>query len=274
MDSGKRPLEALLLVGFLGLITLVTVVGFLLPWRPGVATDEGRGIDGVISYLLFATGLILVAGHVVLLRFLWLSTGPSPAAYVRPSKRTEWLWGIIPVIGMLLISEVGVLAVASPVWDSLFVEQPAEPFLVEVTGKQFEWIVRYPGEDGAYGRTSLAAVDVAEQNDLGIDDGDPASKDDIVKRGTLYLPRGRAVVVRLRTQDVIHSFFVPEFRVKQDLIPGFDTRLKFTPNRNGEFELACAELCGLGHYTMRGKVIVLEPAEFEAWLGRQVRFGG
>ncbi|NJN14625.1 MAG: cytochrome-c oxidase [Planctomycetes bacterium] len=274
METGKRPLLALLLVGFLGLITFLTVLGFLVPWRPGVATDEGRGIDSVISYLLFVTGLILVAGHVVLVRFLWQSTGPTPAAYRRPSARTEWLWGIIPALVMLLISEVGVLAVASPVWDSLYLEEPADPILVEVTGKQFEWIVRYPGEDGLYGRTSFAAVDVAEQNDLGIDEKDPAGQDDVVKRGTLYLPRGRPVVVRLRTQDVIHSFFVPEFRVKQDLIPGFDTRLKFTPNRNGEFELACAELCGLGHYTMRGKVIVLEPAEFEAWLGKQYRFGG
>jgi cytochrome c oxidase subunit 2 len=107
---------------------------------------------------------------------------------------------------------------------------------------------------------------------MGLDDRDAAALDDIVKRNVLHLPAGRPVVIRLRSYDVIHSFFVPAFRVKQDLIPGFPTRLQFTPTRVGEYELACAELCGLNHFQMRGQVKVVEPAAYEAWLVEQAKY--
>ena len=112
------------------------------------------------------------------------------------------------------------------------------------------------------------------ENPIGIDEGDDKSLDDIWKRGLLVVPVGRPVVLQMWSRDVIHSFFVPHFRVKQDLIPGFTTRMKFTPTRTGTFELVCTELCGLGHYKMRGEVRVVEPAEYEAWLAKQFTFGG
>jgi cytochrome c oxidase subunit 2 len=276
MANVRRPRLAVLLVVFLALLALVTVGAFgFRAWRPPVATEEGEGIDRVITYLLWSTGALVLLGHAVLCWFLWRSASPAPMKrkYRKPDTRTETLWGVIPVLVMLVVAEFGVLAIAAPVWDSLYVEQPKDPLVVEVVGKQFEWFVRYPGKDGKFGRHDFKLVSSVD-NPLGLDEKDPAAQDDVVKRGTLHLPAGRPVVATLRTHDVIHSFFVPEFRVKQDLIPGFPTRLKFTPVRKGDFELACAELCGMGHYTMRGTVHVGEPPEFEAWLAKQMTFGG
>lgn len=272
-EGGGRSTSLYLLAGFLGLFTLLTVAGFMMGWRTEVVTHEGEGIDGVITYLLWTTGALVVIGHVVLIWFLWKYTSGKAAAYNRPNKRTQLIWGMLPVVVLLLVSEGGVLAVATPVWKSLYIDQPKDPFLVEVVGKQFEWYVRYPGPDGKFGKVDFKEVDAVE-NQIGLLDSDDAGLDDIVKNGVLTIPKGRPCVIRLRTQDVIHSFFVPQFRVKQDLISGFPTRIKFTPLKAGEYELACAELCGLGHYNMKGKVVVKEPAEFEAWLARQEPFYG
>jgi cytochrome c oxidase subunit 2 len=277
--TARRPAAALALIAVFALFAVLTVVGFLLPWRREVASEEGKGIDETITYLLVVTGILVLLGHAVLIRFLWRSSAGGELAYGRPSKRAEWLWSLIPVLAMLGLSEAGVLLVSGPVWDSLYAEQPRDPLLVEVVGKQFEWYVHYPGADGKFGEVRLDKVDETD-NLLGFDVDrlgrvkDAAAKDDVVKRGQLHLPVGRPVVLRLRTYDVIHSFFVPEFRVKQDLLPGHPTRLKFTPTRKGTYELACAELCGLGHYTMKGQVHVVSPEEFEGWLRKQPKFGG
>jgi cytochrome c oxidase subunit 2 len=273
MAEGKRPLSAVFLVAFFGLLAILSLVFFLVGWRTPVASREGVGIDGIISYLLVVTGIIMLVGHGVLCWFIWKSSAGAAAAHGRPSRRAEWLWSLIPVLAMLVLSEAGVLAMGTPVWASLYTERPKDPVVIEVVGKQFEWFVRYPGKDGEFGEFDLKEVHSVD-NPLGILEDDPKAQDDIIKRGTIYLPVDRPVVVRLRTQDVIHSFFVPQFRVKQDLLPGHQTRVKFTPIRTGEFELACAELCGLGHYTMRGTVHVREPHEFEEWLSKQFTFGG
>jgi cytochrome c oxidase subunit 2 len=269
----ERPAVARALIALFAILALVTVLGFLLPWRREVASEEGRGIDFTITYLLVVAGVLVVAGHAVLIRFIWKSSGGEAQAYGRPSRGAEWLWSVVPVLLMLGLSEAGVLLVGGPVWDSLYAESPEDPVVVEVAGKQFEWYVHYPGADGKFGEVVLKNVNEAD-NLLGLDDFDKAAQDDITKRGQLWLPVGRPVVIRLRTFDVIHSFFVPEFRVKQDLLPGYPTRTKFTPTRVGVFDLACAELCGLGHYTMKGQVHVVTPEEFEAWLREQPKFGG
>jgi cytochrome c oxidase subunit 2 len=133
---------------------------------------------------------------------------------------------------------------------------------VEVDAVQFQWYFRYPGPDGKFGRTRPELQDASEGNPLGIDRTDPDSKDDIVST-TLILPTNRNVDLTLRAQDVIHSFFVPAFRVKQDAVPGQVIKIHFTPTRAGEFDIACAELCGLGHYRMSAKLKVLSEVEFQ-----------
>jgi cytochrome c oxidase subunit 2 len=274
-----RPKIAKALIAFFAVLAALTVLGFLLPWRREVASEEGSGIDRTITYLLVVAGILVVAGHAVLIRFIWKSSGGAEAAYGRPSRGAEWLWSIVPVLLMLAVSEAGVFLVSGPVWESIYAEAPKDPVILEVAGKQFEWYVHYPGADGKFGEVDLRRINETDNLlGLGMDKigfvTDEAAKDDIVKRSQLYLPVGRPVVIRLRTFDVIHSFFVPEFRLKQDLLPGYPTRIKFTPTREGVFELACAELCGLGHYKMRGEVHVVSPQEFEAWLKKEPKFGG
>ena len=262
MESGSRPRIVTGLVAFFALITIVTVIGFALPWRSEVASEEGKGIDAVITYLLITTGLLVIVGHIVLIRFLWHGRDTNP--YTRPTARVEWLWGIIPVVIMMVLSEAGVLVVGAPTWDALYVHRADNPVILEVVGKQFEWIVRYPGKDGKFGAYDFKWVDGTD-NPLGLDEDDENAQDDIIS-AQLYLPVGRPVRIRLRTHDVLHSFFVPDFRVKQDLVPGFPTEVRFTPTKTGEYELACTELCGLGHYTMNTQVQVVEPEEFAKWL--------
>ena len=269
MGEQKRPLALIILFGAL---TLFCVIGFATDPRSEVASEEGAGIDRVITYLLWATGVIIVIGNIVLCTFLWKSG--SQKEYGRPSRRAEWLWGLIPVLIMSILSEAGVLIVGAPVWNSMYVDEPDNALVIEVVGKQFEWFVRYPGKDGVFGRIDWEQVHGVD-NPIGLDENDPAAQDDVVKRGDVFVPNKRPIIVRLRTHDVIHSFFVPEFRVKQDVLPGLTTRLKFTPTRTGKFELACAELCGLGHYNMRGTCTVLEPASvLMQWLSKQFTFGG
>jgi cytochrome c oxidase subunit 2 len=270
MDRLRVPLAAIVLVAFFALVTILTVIGFAFrAWLPPVASQHGAGVDFVIHFLLITTGIVFVAGHAALGWFVWRFSRGEPATYQPVSQRTEWLWALPPVVFMAVVSEVGVLVLGHPVWNQLYGAVPEDAVIVEVVGKQFEWFVRYPGKDGAFGKTQPDQVHET-RNPLGLVEEDPAASDDIVTRGVLRLPVGRSVSVRLRTHDVLHSFAVPAFRVKQDLVPGIVTHTQFTPTKAGEFEIACAELCGLGHYKMRGTIQVAAVEEFEQWLAAQI----
>lgn len=270
MPERKLPLQAVLLASFFCLMTVLTVLGFAVgAWMPPVATDHGSKVDIMIRYLLITTGVIFVIGHGVLTWFVLRYGRDRGEETFRVGRRAETLWALIPVLVMTAVAEGGVLLIGLPVWAQVYGESPRDALDVEVVGKQFEWLVRYPGKDGAFGRTDPALVSDAS-NPLGLDERDPAAKDDIVVRGELRLPAGRPAVVRLRSHDVLHSFAVPLFRIKQDVIPGFTARTRFTARIPGRYEIACAELCGLGHYRMRGFAVVQRPEEFEAWLREQV----
>ncbi|MFO0980886.1 MAG: cytochrome c oxidase subunit II transmembrane domain-containing protein [Planctomycetota bacterium] len=269
MSESKTSPAGSLVIALLAL-TGLTVIGFFVAktWLPHVASAHGQGIDNVTLYLMVATGLIFVAGHTILVWFVWRFSR-SDAPHYRPiSARLEWKWALLPVIVMCVIAEGGVVVVGMPAWAAVYAEDPPHPLQLEVVGKQFEWFTRYPGKDGTFGKTIPEKVDDVS-NPLGLDEADPAAKDDVILRGTLRLPRDRAIRIRLRTQDVIHSFTVPQFRVKQDLIPGFVSRVQFRAVETGTYELACAELCGLGHFRMRAVVSVTTEAEFEQWLAQQ-----
>jgi cytochrome c oxidase subunit II len=139
--------------------------------------------------------------------------------------------------------------------------------VVRVVAEQFAWNIQYPGPDGTFGRTRLDLV--RPENPLGLDISDPAAKDDVWTQNQLNLPVGRPVIVHLSSKDVIHSFGLPQMRVKQDAIPGIEQRLWFTPTKTGEWEIACSQLCGLGHYRMRGFYTIQTQADFNAWLASQ-----
>ncbi len=136
---------------------------------------------------------------------------------------------------------------------------------VEVTGVQFQWYFRYPGTDGIYGATRPTLVSAPTGNPLGLDPADPHSADDIVS-SILMLPAGRPVDISLRSQDVIHGFFVPGMRLKQDAIPGMTGMLHFTPATTGDYVILCSQVCGLGHYRMQARLRVVPQTQFDAWL--------
>jgi cytochrome c oxidase subunit 2 len=185
--------------------------------------------------------------------------------------------------GVLVVELVLLFAFSIPLWAARVDHIPpeTEALVVHLTAEQFAWNVRYPGPDGKFGKTDIKLIDT-QINPLGIDREDPAAKDDVTTLNQLYLPANRPIIVKLRSKDVIHSFGVPEVRVKQDAIPGLTIPVWFIPNvtteemraRKGnpdfQYEIACAQLCGLGHYRMRGFVTVLTPEEFQKWMDEKV----
>jgi cytochrome c oxidase subunit 2 len=273
MSGQRQTVEIVaLIVLFLG-ITTFTVVGYSAhDWLPPVASEHGVGVDGVIRYLVLTTGTILVIGTLAFVAFLWRYGRGRPTEAPQTSARSERWWTLVPVIGMALIAEAGVLLKGLPVWEQVYGDPPEGALVVDVMAQQFEWIVRYPGLDGTFGRTAPELIERVG-NPAGLDASDPASVDDIVLRNQLHLAAGRPTVVRLQSRDVLHSFSVAAFRIKQDVVPGVVMRAQFVPTTPGRYEIACAEVCGMGHYEMGASVIVHPPAEYEVWLSDQTGVG-
>lgn len=234
-------------------------------YLPPVASAHGVGIDAMLVYLLVATGALVIIGHLVLGYFILRSSRAETVAATLPGAKAQRTWSIVPAIAMTLIAEGGVLVLGIPVFSQLYTQKPPDDaVVVEVTGEQFTWTVRYPGPDGEFGRTDPTLI--SQENGLGLDTTDPAAADDIQELALIYVPVNRAVLVKLRSKDVLHSFYLPNHRIKQDAVPGMTIDVWFTPTEEGEFELACAELCGFGHYQMRGFLNVVSEREFEQWL--------
>lgn len=263
--SGKGHL--IVLVIFFLLLMSATVGGFLVnPWRPPVASEHGKGVDAMITYLLVTTGIIFIVGHIVLCFFVLRYS--KEKTYKNLLVKSELLWSLPSVLIMIVIAEGGVLLIGLPVWQKLYGKLDADAIQVEVVGKQFEWLIRYPGKDGKFGKTDLKLVNL-KRNPFGLVEEDPHAKDDIVSIGTLHLPVNKMASIKLRSYDVIHGFCIPNFRIKQDIVPGIFGQTQFKPDVVGEYELVCAELCGLGHHEMMGKVIVHDEKDFNAWLNKQ-----
>jgi cytochrome c oxidase subunit 2 len=172
-------------------------------------------------------------------------------------------------IAVALVEVILLVGYAIPAWALRVRQLPAEntATVVHVVGEQFAWNVHYPGPDGKFGRTSIKLV--SADNPLGLDRTDPNAKDDVTTINQLNLPVDRPVLVHLSTKDVIHSFGLYEMRVKQDAIPGMQIPVWFVPNRVGDYEITCSQLCGLGHFRMRGFVTVQSAADFQKWMDDQ-----
>jgi cytochrome c oxidase subunit 2 len=169
-------------------------------------------------------------------------------------------------IGVAIIEIVLLAFFAVPAWAKRVAQFPSEneAVVARVVAHQFAWEIQYPGPDGKFGRTDIKLV--SADNPIGLDKSDPNAKDDIITSNQLALPVDRPVLIHLTSQDVIHSFGLVEMRVKQDAIPGMDIPVWFIPNRVGQYEIACSQLCGLGHYRMRGYVNIKSNADFQKWL--------
>jgi cytochrome c oxidase subunit 2 len=249
---------------------------------PPLAATHGGQIDNLIGWTHWFMLILFVGWGVffayVLIRFR-RSRNPVANYSGVTSHASSYLEGAVLVVEMVLL-----FAFSIPLWAARVDHIPSEKeaLVVHVTAEQFAWNVRYAGPDGAFGRTDIKLIDV-QDNPLGLDREDPAAKDDVTTLNQLYLPVNRPIIVKLRSKDVIHSFGVPEFRVKQDAVPGLTIPVWFVPNvttaemrtRTGnaefQYEIACAQLCGLGHYRMRGFVTVLGAEEFAKWLDDKVK---
>jgi cytochrome c oxidase subunit 2 len=169
------------------------------------------------------------------------------------------------VEGGVLVAEVVLLAFFSiPAWSARVDDLPeqSQATFVRVVAEQFAWNVHYPGADGTFGRTDISLV--GPDNPLGLDDADEAGRDDIIV-DRLNVPVGKPVLVMLSSKDVVHSFGLPQMRVKQDAVPGLVQPVWFTPTLTGTWDIACSQLCGLGHYRMKGTYEVMTQADYDAW---------
>jgi cytochrome c oxidase subunit 2 len=244
-----------------GLATLVLVVVatflFTKDWLPPLKSDR-IAIDHALAITLVVTGLVFIVTNLLLAWFGYrYQDGPGArAAYWHDSPRLEMTWTLVTaaILAVFLFNALNL-------WAKVNSRPPADAVLIEVTGQQFAWNVRYPGKDGVLGKTDH--LQASQDNPIGLVKDDPAAKDDLLLLNQLYLPKDRPVRVQVRSMDVIHSFFLPNFRVKQDAMPGMTIDIWFTPKETGDFEIACAEHCGLGHYRMRGQVHVVPAADLD-----------
>ena len=250
----------------LRLALLIVVVGcvylFLAHpyWFPAGASANSASIDRQFRIAFWVFGTLFVIGHFVLIYVL--SKRPhGDDKLSRGSWRLEATWTLAITVIFFWFNISG-----EHLWSSMMPAKQVGDIEIEVTGVQFQWYFRYPGADGAFGLTDAQKfARAAEGNPLGIDPGDPAGRDDILST-SMVVPVGHTVQLHLRAQDVIHSLFIPAMRFKQDTVPGMDIHSQFTATQIGNYEIACAELCGLGHYRMRAMVRVVSEEAFEKWI--------
>lgn len=208
----------------------------------------GRDLDHLFVMISAIVGLVFLGTQVAIVYVTWRfrARPDRKAVYSHGSLLVEALWTIIPggILAFLAVYQMGLWArIKQPA------DQPDAPPLAQVTGRQFQWVVRYPGDDGAIGTT-----------------------DDLVVTNDLHLIKGQPAVIQLRSDDVLHSFYLPQMRVKQDAVPGLTIPVWFDADKSGLYELVCAELCGWGHYTMRATVVVHEGRDdFDAWYRRALK---
>ena len=231
-------------------------------WLPPVASAEGEAIDRLFNLTLVVTGVVFILVQLALALVALRFGDPrrQQAEHWHDNPRLELGWTAVTAVILTVLTAMGIVT-----WTRLHAAPP-EAVVVEVWGEQFGWRYRYPGPDGRFGRTDPRLINA--RNPLGLDFTDPAAQDDIVTQ-ELHLVEGQPATLRLHAKDVIHSFFVPELRLKQDTVPGRVIERHVTPTRSGQFTVACAELCGVGHFVMRS-VVAVEPQEaYESWLEAQ-----
>jgi cytochrome c oxidase subunit II len=253
----------------MAIVLIVLILGsvlfhFLSPWYFTPIASNWGAMDTTISITFWITGFVFVAVNLFMAYCLvrYRKRKGSGATYEPENKKVEsWLVGL---------SALGIAAMLAPglfVWAKV-VNVPQDASVFEVVGQQWTWSYRFPGKDGKLGTVDTRFV--SDKNPFGMNPDDPDGQDDVlVLSPVVHLPLGKPIKALLRAKDVLHDFTVPQFRVKMDLVPGLVSYIWFTPTRVGKFDLLCNELCGVGHFVMRGKVVVEEEAAFQAWLSSQ-----
>jgi cytochrome c oxidase subunit II len=252
-------------------MTRLALINELIGMPPN-ASEHGYQIDAFIEFSHWFMGALFLGWSVffiyVLLRF---RRGRHPVADhegVKSGISTHLEFAVV------LIEAVLLLGFAIPLWAKRVNEFPGDKdaTLVHAIGQQFNWNFHLPGPDGQFGRREMALVSNA--NPIGLDPSDPAAKDDIVVIGELHVPVDRPVIMELSSKDVIHNFCLPHMRMAQDAIPGLLIPMWFKPIKKGSYEVVCGQLCGLGHYSMKGMLVVDDPADYQAWLKERIELSG
>ena len=236
-------------------------------WLPIDISTNGWEIDRLIIVIHVIMAVLFVGWLLFLLYSLFKfrsRPGHKAEYHTKHFKLPTYLEILIAITEVVLLA-----AFSFPIWSHAHVEFPdrAKSLSVHVVAEQFAWNIHYPGPDGVFGKRDPKLTNAT--NPLGLDSSDPMGKDDIATINQLHIPVDTPVIVDLFSKDVIHSFFLPVMRVKQDAIPGQSVPLWFQAKQTGEFEIACAQLCGLGHYRMRGFFTVDTQDAFEKWLAEQ-----
>jgi len=263
--QGSTPIAAAFAVVLVAL-AVITAYLFIAKtwWFPPAITDVGHEIDAQFIRTLWITGVIFILAQVGLAWVIFRYRGrgrDQRASHFEGNAGMEIAWTIATVVLF-----VGLGLYGQDAWAKVhYQEASAGALQIEVTAQQFAWNFRYPGPDGKFGRIKPELVSASTGNPVGLDRTDPDGKDDIVSP-IIGVPVNREVELVLRSQDVTHSFFVRELRLKQDTVPGMLIHVHFTPNQIGYYEIAFAELCGLGHYRMRSLLRVMSQADYDQWL--------
>jgi len=250
------------------LLTVGSVVFHLVsPWWSTPIASNWSYIDDTIDLTFWITGIafVLVVFFMAycLIRFRYR---PGQKADYEPENKKLEIW-------LTVLTSLGVIGMLAPglfVWNQ-YITVPKEATSIEAVGQQWQWSFRLPGKDGILGTSHTR--NVSYENTFGLNVDDPNGLDDIlIEGGDLHLPLDKPVKVLLRSIDVLHNFYVPQFRAKMDMVPGMVTYYWLTPTRAGTYDILCAELCGTGHHVMRGTVVVDDAETYEQWLAEQTTF--
>lgn len=264
----------------LGMIAMVwSVFYFKDRFLPESASEHGVLIDEMFNVTLLFTGIVFVVTQILLFWFSYkyAERKDRKAYYYPENNKLELAWTVVPAIVLTFLVVQGLTS-----WYTITGDAPEERIELEATGKQFAWVIRYPGMDGELGELGSKKL-VSPTNEVGINWEDPSAKDDFLAND-IVIPVNTPVRVQINALDVLHSFFLPHFRVKMDAVPGTPTSFWFTPtittaemrektgNPEFDYELACAELCGRGHSSMRKIVKVVSMEEFDKWVADQTPY--
>jgi cytochrome c oxidase subunit 2 len=263
---------ALIFAVFIVILTVVTVYLFVskASWNPGfppTITAFGALVDGQYQRTLLITGIVFVLAQLGLAWAVWKYRDQGQkASYFEGHTGMEMVWTLATLVMFVGLGIYGERAWAEAKFDA------AAPgaLQIEVTGQQFAWWFRYAGPDGQWGTIHPERISASTGNPVGLDLNEPAAQDDVVSGGEMYVPVNRDVEVLIRTQDVTHDFYVRELRIKQDAVPGLVVPMHFNATVPGTYEIACAELCGLGHQRMRAFLRVVPQAEYDRWMQEQL----
>ncbi|OZV71120.1 cytochrome c oxidase subunit II [Winogradskyella aurantia] len=310
-DDKDNRVNGYLMMGFLVFIYAITIASFMylgdLPLVSNSASDHGSGIDNLMIISMVVIFIVQIVTQFLLHYFAFKYKGEKgkKALFYADNNTLEFIWTIIPVIVL-----AGLIIYGLFTWNDIMgIDEEEDPMVIELYAQQFNWKARYSGEDNVLGKANVRLIDIDRANILGVDENDPNAQDDIIVT-ELHLPKGRPVLFKMRSQDVLHSAYMPHFRAQMNCVPGMVTQFSFTPTvtteemrqnpdivekvkninelrqeRKVEIEeagqdllyefdylLLCNKICGKSHYNMQMKIIVETQEEFDAWMKEQTKF--